>query len=359
MEPTNASGSAKGLGTIFNLPVMDEGSSCASAAVVDSCHSVSVKSMQATVKAVNWMMENRGGLALLTGLIMVPSQVRGIDKRGSDAVIEYMQSDARAICVEKFSLPFEENAIDGVVCFPREWHPKDSSRCVLYHNPNDITLAGYFKEGNLTGTPGELLTLYNCPVILYDYRGTGGSQPRAISTANVLSSIRFRSTYESIVKDGEAVLKFALKQYKEVEIWGSSLGGGVATVSLYRHLIDFANDLQRVALYNHDSFTTTSQVIIPTLPNIADAIGGAIGGKLDAETPMKHLLEMGVRVTVLCHTEDPVIPVGARMADFMSTVVLPSYAHVSLISSHHRGHGNLSRDMMERLKEQWQLEGAK
>ena len=131
-------------------------------------------------------------------------------------------------------------------------------------------------------------------------------------------------------------------------MWGSSLGGGVATISLERHLSKVPEDSKRVSITNHDSFTTTPRVVFPSAPNFADVAGWVVGGNLDAQTPMTSLIERGVKVTVLCHNQNPVIPQGARMAEYATH--LKYKPNVSLIYSEKYGHANLSSDMIHQLK---------
>lgn len=64
-------------------------------------------------------------------------------------------------------------------------------------------------------------------------------------------------------------------------------------------------------------------------------------------TPMKNLIDRGVKITVLCHTKDPVIPFGARMGDFVQT--LPKKTNATVFTSPHYGHVNLSSDMIDIL----------
>ena len=138
-----------------------------------------------------------------------------------------------------------------------------------------------------------------------------------------------------------------MQHFGEVEVWGSSLGGGVATVSLERYLNNNPLDVRRVSINNHDSFTTTPRVVFPNYPLVADSVGWLVGGNLDAQTPMRSLIERGVKVTVLCHQNDPVIPAGARMGEFAS-----QFRHrdnVSVIYSPEYGHANLSSDMVRQL----------
>lgn len=288
------------------------------------------------VDKVNWMVENRGGIACLIGFILLPSQLLSPKFKISNDVIEQV-SQNNAFKIEKFKLPINvKTHVQGIIYYPKNWKPQDKSSCVLYHNPNRVTVSEYLKKGFLSWTPAEILKVSNCPIVMYDYRGTG------LSSNNF-----FGATYESILVDGETVLSHALKSFKSVKVVGSSLGGGVGTISLDRHLTKNPEDTSKVSLFNHDSFSTTPRVIIPYLPTIADCIGKIVGGMVDATTSMKSLINRGIPITILCHQDDPIIPKGARMAEFIEK--LPKAHNVSLIYSSEYGHANLSPDMVQSL----------
>lgn len=144
---------------------------------------------------------------------------------------------------------------------------------------------------------------------------------------------------------------YALTHFEYIEAWGSSLGGAVGTKALHAHLDKFPTHIKRVDWTNHDSLTTTSRVVIPSLGKFADWIGWPLGGNLAAEVSMKALIQRGVRITVLCQQKDPVIPEGARMADFIESC--GPRKNILLIFSPHRGHANLTLDMIEELKKRW------
>lgn len=300
-------------------------------------------SIESSVRAVDWMIENRGGFAFLTGLVMVPSQFLSPQAvKAHQVIAEAARNDN--FTIKRFALPVKDTdtSVEGIIYYPRGWDQTDHSRCVLYHNPNGITASGYFVDGHLAWTPAEILKLAGCPILMYDYRGTGLS-----SKNTCMSSLAFRPTYETVAVDGQTALGYALNRFQSVSVVGSSLGGGVATVSLERHLKANPRDVRRVSLTNHDSFSTTPKVVMPEWPRTADWAGWALGGLLDAETPMKSLVERGIPIKVLCHDQDPVIPRGARMAEFVKT--LPRQRNVSVIHSPERGHANLSLDMVREL----------
>ncbi|MCI0382444.1 MAG: hypothetical protein L0207_05290 [Chlamydiae bacterium] len=302
----------------------------------DSFYASSVETSQ----KINWIIKNRGGLAFLTGLVMVPSQFLGPNAEKSSEIVEQAKSFNR---LENFSISVDSGtSLSGVIYYPGNWTTTDKTRCILYHNPNGITVSGYFEEGPISWAPADIANLEKCPIILYDYRGTG------LSSNNTSSSFSsFRPTYETIVVDGEVALKYALKSFNFVKVIGSSLGGGVATVSLERHLTKKPGDSLFVSLVNHDSFSTTPKVISPNFPFI-DKIGWVFGGLLDAQTSMQKLIQKNISITILCHKNDPVIPQGARMAEYVET--LPKGQNIEVIYSSYYGHANLSKDMIDKLK---------
>lgn len=307
------------------------------------CSSVS-SSVHSIVGRVNSVIENRGGFAYLIGLLLVPSQFLSPKAARANQVIAQAAKNQEGV-IQRFSLPVKgsDTFVKGIIYYPKNWDPSDRSRCIVYHNPNGVTVSEYFgRGGRLEWNPAELLKLAKCPIILYDYRGTGLS-----SENSCLSFFAFRPTYETIAADGETILKRVLEHFQSVSMVGSSLGGGVATVSLERHLKSYPLDSRKVRLINHDSFSTTPKVIIPNWPKIANFLGWVLGGLLDAETSMRSLVGRGIPITVLCHNQDPIIPSGARMAEFVET--LPRQENVSIIYSPEDCHADLSHDMIRKL----------
>lgn len=312
-----------------------------------SSSSLLSSSYESSAKSVNWMITNRGGFAIVAGLLMVPSQFLGYDDSTSLEIVEKAtkRAEENTAGIESFNLSIDENSsVNGIIYYPKSWDLKDNFRCVFYSNPNGITIPGYFDENyDLSFTPKDLAKIYKCPIVMFDYRGTGLSQD-----SESISSSKFRPTYASIAQDGLAALQHALKKFKSVEVWGSSLGGGVATVALDRHLEKYPEDEKKVKLYNHDSFSTTAQVVMPNAPKTANTIGWLTGGLLDAQTPMKKLIDRGIHVIILCHSEDPVIPKGARMIEYVDSLAKTAL-NVSKMISPDYGHANLSSDMLEYL----------
>jgi len=303
----------------------------------ENCLESTVTTIKSVCDITDWSITNRGGFAQLAGLLMVPSQYIGPDQQTAEEIIDSLSSCS----IKKFNIKENGTEINGLIYFPPDWDTTDNSRCVLYHNPNGITAAGYFSNGNLSWTPYEICKLRQCPIIFYDYRGTGLSKDNLSC-----SSTAFRPTYDSIVVDGSAVLRMALNSFRFVEIWGSSLGGGVATVSLDQHLAIYPNDVNRVDLTNHDSFSKTSRVIMPSWKKTGDCLGYIFGGQLNAEKSMMSLIDKGVKITIICHENDPVIPEGARIIDSFGHLL---NTNLLLVKSPLYGHANLSQDLISFL----------
>lgn len=306
-------------------------------------------SSESSTKIVNWMIENRGGMAQAFGLLLVPAQFIGKNYKESKKVINDVVVRGRLsnASVEKISINLGDNeTLSGVICYPIGWDKSNKSECIVYHNPNGIALASYFNFGSFSYTASEFFEIRKCPIILYDYRGVGLNQTPEPTTS--LSA--FHATYESIVVDGTAALNFALSQFDKVEVMGSSLGGGVATASLDRYLNQHPKKIKCIKqLVNHDSFTTTPRVVFTSLTVAADALGYLVGAHLDAMTPMKKLIDKGVRVTVLCHLSDPVIPAGARMAEYVGPI---KDRNVTVFNVDQYGHADLSSRMIDLLTSQ-------
>ncbi len=300
-------------------------------------------------KPFRWLIENRGGLSFLSSCYLVPSHHLCPCARKSEKIINEASRTDR-FTIERFELLVEESGtiLKGVIYYPKDWNRDDRSHCILYNNSNGSTLSYYFLKGDLGWTPGEFLKLTHCPIIMYDYSGTG------LSSENRTACIfKFRPTYRSIMEDGITALRFALEKFKTTTIIGSSLGGAVAATALAEllktnHPADSPYFTRgRVQFISLDSFTATSSVMQPNCPIISSWIYWVIGGYVDAVAPMKMIIDQGVPITVLCHLNDPTIPAGARMADLIET--LPHAQNVSVIYSQEAIHAYLTQDMQQRL----------
>ena len=170
---------------------------------------------QATMKKISWMIENRGGMACLLGLVIVPAQFVCPSYLEANKIVDEAVSGSESV-FERFSVPIDgKTSINGVIYYPKNWNPNDQNTCVLYHSPNAATVSDYLECG-FRGTPAKIAELVRCPIILYDYRGTGISSDPSGSFY-----FGFRSTYASVVVDGEAMLKYALASFGSVKVVGS------------------------------------------------------------------------------------------------------------------------------------------
>ncbi len=151
------------------------------------------------------------------------------------------------------------------------------------------------------------------------------------------------------------MLKTALEKFQHVKIAGSSLGGAVATISLYNILHKQSHDdydeyektKSRIDwLFNHDSFTTTTKVAFPSLGMIGNLVITIIGAHLDAETAMKKLIEnYRIYVKVYCTLKDPVIPKEARMLNCVNCL----NGEMDIITSDYYGHASFHPNAKEYL----------
>lgn len=261
--------------------------------------------------AVSSFIENRGGISQVVGFKLLPAQT--ICPRASES----------KATIEK-SLPFIQGRIDpiearigthvvkGIIHYPSNIKSNDGA--ILYNNGNAATVANYFQKGSFSFTPARFANMFDLPIVMYDYRGAG------LSSENTNSwGLEFRANYRSLIDDGKAMLKHALDHFQTVLVIGSSLGGGIGTIALSEYLTEHPSDVNRVSLINHDSFTTTSRVVIPNFPNFADHLGWVVGGLLNVTHAMENLIKLKVRIAVFCHDQDPVIPKGARMADWIES----------------------------------------
>ena len=334
-----------------HLPQADNGSSHTSLSFLS-------RAVATCTSSVSELFKNRLGVAKLVGHMLLPSQnmpwwTGNFPPEGAvfpdlsethklaETLSQATDSQGPLLTVP---VTFASGSINlkGAVCYPPGWNPEDKSSCIVFHNPNLMVLSNMLLPGgNLEPgfAPGKLQSAENCPVLLYDYRGTGINQT-AIQEA----------TYETVIQDGQTAIECALANYDSVSVVGSSLGGGVATVALARHLAEEKNqgDITRVKLVSHDSFTTTSRVVRPDLPRLADWLGWLVGGHIDAEAAMLELLGKKVRVVVLNNLEDRVIRTGARMSEFVRP--FQDNQNVFCEEFQQGTHSHLSQDMVTYLE---------
>lgn len=295
---------------------------------------------------IDWCIETRGGLSIFTTSVLVPAQIKCPHAKKSIKQIQAAASNY-SFTLEHFCVPIhgKDQSIHGVIYYPPNWDTNDHSHCILYNNGNSSTIASFFENGKLGWAPASFLNWDRCPIIMYDYRGTGLS-----SENKVCNLFTLRPSPQSIIADGIAALQFAIEHFQTITIVGSSLGGAVATASLAECLKNHPNLIQnRVRLISLDSFTTTSSVIMPHWPIFSSWLGWILGAYVNAIIPMQIVLDHKVPVTVLFHEKDPIIPKGARMAEWIQKSY-KNFFNVTIISSPENIHGNLTQDMIPYLK---------
>lgn len=280
-------------------------------------------------------LNERGGFHQLAHFCMLPHNYQGPDLRTARRTIREMKASLPTEFIEKLEeVEFEGNGlhISGVIIYPKD---ANLEKCVVYYSPGEVTIAELLANGlDRNSTPYHLLRHSKCPMILFDYQGTGLNQTErdvdAVVTAN------------EITLEGGAVLNYAMEKFKQVDVWGSSLGGAVATVACDNYLREHPDHLSRLSLFNHDSFTNSIDAVSKDKNMIEFA--SLFGGNLNALPAMQSLVQRRLKITVLSHQRDPVIQPGAKIIDQMR----PS-RNVTLIRSELHGHGNLTNDMLDKL----------
>ena len=295
--------------------------------------------IDAVTSLIRWPIENRLGLAKLFGALVVPAQFSRSDVPGleilNDACDDRNQKSGHRVRLGE--AVHGNTRLRVAVCYPPDWPDGDTSRCVLYHNPNAITVAEYFHRNcydagdagqerydfhprlrhsglrrvssdhstSPAHCPGVIQDMRKCPVIFYDYRGAGINQ----------QITPFFPTCETVVQDGQATLHYALTHFDEVEVFGTSLGGAVATASVDRYQCSPDVLKDRIKSVNVlDSCSDTSHVLFPKQGDWIKTLGWLFGADLDGKKHVDSLISKGFNVAVSNHTCDDVVPPEARLA---------------------------------------------
>lgn len=289
---------------------------------------------------VRWPIENRLGVAKLFGSLVVPAQFTRPNLPSFQLLTEACnhRNQKSGHRVQLDLALYGDTKLLVAVCYPPNWPNGDTSRCVLYHNPNKITIASYFRRNyydaggseqnrlefqprishsglkNFTAdqvtraahSPGIIQDMRQCPVILYDYRGAGINE----------QATPFFPTCQTVVEDGQATLHYALTHFDQVEVFGTSLGGAVATASLDRYQWCSTDVLKdRVKKVNVlDSFSDTSHALFPTQGQWIENLGWLFGAHLDGKKHVGSLISKGFNVAISNHTHDEIISPEAQLA---------------------------------------------
>ena len=333
--------------------------------------SLSSYMMSQCASVAGWMIENRLGLSKLVGCRLVSAQYRYLYfakahfPATSQAIIDSACNATHddGFRTEKITLSHDATTLSGVICYPAGQQSTPSSDLIIFNNMNGTTISNFFDkdrlastshgltDGEPTETPGNIQRILGCPVLLYDYTGTG------INKRAGLLRHAPAATGETVIKDAMAVLHTALNQpgIDNITLVGSSLGAGIATVALERYLSNLGEDeairtKKRLTLVNHDSYSTTSRVVIPQFPKFADTLGWLCGAHIDAATPMKRLVEYHkVNTIILSRESDPTIRKGSRMYEMFANAPAQE-RHLAWHHSKISGHSGLSEDQATFLK---------
>lgn len=130
-------------------------------------------SLDSSIRSIQWILHERGGLAKVVGMAMVPSQFLGPDVVTSqlmvNATINSLPSGL-VQAIERIEITGEQGEkIQALIIIP-QGADSTRSRCVVYNNPNGCTVPQFLENGlDSYSTPAQVLKLAKCPMIMYDY----------------------------------------------------------------------------------------------------------------------------------------------------------------------------------------------
>ena len=113
-------------------------------------HSTSLcsRAIDAVTDIIRWPIENRLGVAKLFGSLVVPAQFTRTHLSPFQVLAEAcnQRNQKSGDRVQLDLALYGDTKLMVAVCYPPNWPNGDTSRCVLYHNPNRITVASYFRR---------------------------------------------------------------------------------------------------------------------------------------------------------------------------------------------------------------------
>lgn len=287
-------------------------------------------------RTVTWEVQAKGSTGQIAAMPLIPSPNQGPDAsfygRSLRAALrlfpDNLVGSAKKVEIQQNGIKFT-----CVILYPKGFDVSNKSKCVLYNNPNGVTVDQLLKDGfDPLSAPYKIFKKTACPMILYDYRGTGVNQkPEADIMPNQFN----------VILDGISALNYAIEEFQEVAVWGSSLGATVAAIACDLYLAEHPDQRDNLSLYSIDGYTSTKAVILPQ--RILD-IPHVQAPSINAKSAESNLIEQKVKVVALCHLADFVITQEARLFNPMKPN--PS---VKYISSPKYGHGNLTDDMLNEL----------
>lgn len=216
----------------------------ASKNAVEASANLSASSLNTTAEVTQWCYMERMGIAKIAGMAMVPSQYDGRNLEDCNQIVESAIRNVPNQCVKsigRIEITSETGVtVKGIMIYPLKYDPQ-GTRCIVYNNPNACTIPEFLNGGyglNPHSPPYQLLELrQTCPLLMYDYRGTGISQKKySESSLSSFETFVEKPSYRTLSEDGSTVLEYAMNRFNTVEVWGSSLGGGVATIACETYL---------------------------------------------------------------------------------------------------------------------------
>ena len=280
------------------------------------------------VTLVQTLWSSRLGLPYLMGLRLIPRTPAVLP--GSlvrREVYRYCRKEGSPLVPLKLFRD-EPMPFDAVICYPRDYDRSDRSRVVLYHG------GGSEIFGRILYEVEHLAQLRQCPVICYDYRGIGMNGSRGIN--------RLPANLQSIQEDAYRTTVEVAGHYKIVEIFGASLGAGIAAVATERFLDEHPGMVRRISFTALDGYSAVREVYSKRLTWLVDFFKR----NFSPVSSLKNLAARGVRMTMISQKRDRLIPKRARLA------YLPCLAdrdNVRTICSKPGEHGLISYELDSHL----------
>lgn len=309
--------------------------------------------------------EQKGPLSSLASKILIPAQEFCLNRKSSVSVLKNYESEITNKLVHYVD---KNNALDFVVYYHDVSQIKNISKCVLYFNPNGVSVAGFFAGCKQTNSakmldqdllnnfmymPAYLSKLENCGVVLFDLRGCGLNR-RPFAHCGIFSDTvsYFQPDANTIREDGITMLNKVTTMFGSVKIWGTSMGGGVGTVALSHYLEAHPLEAHRFTLTNHNSFNTTAKCV--TQNGLLKMMISGLDVNVKAGKAMNVVVRHGVPVTVITHLNDSMIRDGSRMLNhfqkrYPSGILPPNVTLLQAETDNHMGIDySISRELFRR-----------
>ncbi len=289
----------------------------------------------------------KSALEIVASKRLLPSQVKCPNRLQSSLQFQHLfrRGEGRVTYVKDRS-----NALDFVIYYHDPAHRNSQQKCVLYFNPNAYTAVESISS-SLDSLDDEamifsniatyLAKLENCPVIFFDYRGSGLNNRNADpSEGSSSTAVDFYADAHSLINDGIVMIRQAASMFGSVSIWGTSIGGGISTVSLQHYLKKSPEDTPRFQLTNHNSFSSTAACVGSSI--FYRLVVSSFDAQIDAKGAMRELIQSEIPITIITHLADHVIGTKAQMLRYIRKIYKEAIPpNVTIYTSPSDEHGDI------------------